>query len=81
MIYFTRYVHSKSIKMISLQYHELMGKIEEYEGKKYLLVDDYMLGKVLDKIKNIIDIENFYDAQNLIATDGKLAYCKVKKVK
>ena len=81
MIYFTRYVHSKSIKMISLQYHELMGKIEEYEGKKYLLVDDYMLGRVLDKIKNIIDIENFYDAQNLIATDGKLTYCKIKKVK
>ena len=81
MIYFTRYVHSKSIKMISLQYHELMGKIEEYEGKEYLLVDDYMLGKVLDKVKNIIGIENFYDTQNLIATDGKLAYCKVKKVK
>ena len=31
--YFTRYVHSKSIKMLSLHYHELMGKIKEYEGK------------------------------------------------
>ena len=42
-IYFTRYVHSKSIKMVSLQYHELMGKIQEQEGKKYLMVNDYML--------------------------------------
>ena len=25
-IYFTRYVHSKSIKMLALHYHELMGK-------------------------------------------------------
>ena len=28
-----------------------MGKIEEHEGKKYLMVNDYMLKKVLDKIK------------------------------
>ena len=28
-----------------------MGKIEEHEGKKYLMVNDYMLNKVLDKIK------------------------------
>ena len=29
-IYFTRYVNSKSIKMLSLHYHELMGKIKEH---------------------------------------------------
>ena len=28
-IYFTRYVHSKFIKMLSLYYHELIGKIIE----------------------------------------------------
>ena len=32
-ISFTRYVHSKSIKMINLHYHELMEKIEENETK------------------------------------------------
>ena len=32
--YFTRYVHSKAIKMLSLYYYRLMGKIEEHEGKK-----------------------------------------------
>ena len=32
-IYFTRYDHGKSIKMLSLYYHELVGKIEEYDGK------------------------------------------------
>ena len=30
-IYFTRYVHSKSIKMLSLHYHKLMGEIEKDE--------------------------------------------------
>ena len=33
---------SKSTKMLSLHYHELMGKIEEHEKEKYLMVDDYM---------------------------------------
>ena len=33
VIYFNRYVHSKSAKMLSLHYHELMGIIEEPEGK------------------------------------------------
>ena len=47
VIYSTRYVYSKSIKMLNLYYHELMGKIEEHERKKYLMVDDYMLDKVL----------------------------------
>ena len=30
---------SKPIKMLSLHYYELMGKIDEHEGKKYLMVD------------------------------------------
>ena len=33
-----------------------MGKTEEHEGKKYLIVDDYMQDKLLGKIKEIIGI-------------------------
>ena len=58
MIYFTTYVHSESMKILSLYYHELLGKIEEHEGKNYLMVDDYMLDKVLDKIKKMTGIKN-----------------------
>ena len=32
-----------------------MGKTEEYEGKEYLMVNDYMLDKELDKIKQKMD--------------------------
>ena len=40
--------------MLNLYYNDLLGNIEEYEGKKkYLMGDDYTLGKVLDKIKRI----------------------------
>ena len=48
-----------------------MGKIEEHEGKKYLIVDDYIPGKVLGKIKEIIGIEKFDDTKFLIDTDDK----------
>ena len=58
MIYFTRYVRKMSVRMLSLYYHELIGKIEEHEGKMYLMIDDYMLDKRLSKIKMIIGIEN-----------------------
>lgn len=37
--------------MLSLDYHELMINIEEQERTKYLLVEDYMLNKTLDKTK------------------------------
>ena len=40
-------------------YHELMGKIKEYDGKKYFMVDDNILDKVSDKIKKIISIKKF----------------------
>ena len=40
-----------SITMLSLDYHELMINIEEQERTKYLLVEDYMLNKTLDKTK------------------------------
>ena len=71
-IYFTRYVHMNAIKMLSLHYHELMGKIKEHEGKKYMMVNDYMLEKVLDKNKGSIGIVKFDDTKILIDTDDKL---------
>ena len=52
-------------------YDELIGKVEEYEGKKYFMVDDYTLDKVLDKIKRI-DIEKLDDTKILTETDDKL---------
>ena len=55
-----------------MYYDELIGKIEEHKGKKFLVVDDYMLGKVLDKIKKTIDIEKFDDTKILIDMDDKL---------
>ena len=45
MIYFTIYFNSKSIKMLSLHYHELMRKIEEHERKTYLMGDYYQFSK------------------------------------
>ena len=33
-------------------YHELIGKFEEHERKKYLMVDDYMLNKVSKVIES-----------------------------
>ena len=55
--------------MLSLHYHELMGRIEEHEGQKYLMVNDYMLDKVLDEIKETICIAKFDDTKILIDTD------------
>ena len=34
MIYFTRYVPSKSIKVLNLNYRELIGRTKEHDGKK-----------------------------------------------
>ena len=81
VIYFTRYVHRNSIKILSLHYHELMWKIRKPEEKKYLVVDYYMLLKLLDKEKIIIDkvidyskeIRSIDDTKILIDTDDILA--------
>ena len=40
-----------------------MGKIEEHLTGEYLMPDDYILAKVLDKIKLRIRIEKFDDAK------------------
>ena len=49
VIYFTRYLHSKSKQMLRMYYHEFMGNIKEHEGKKYFMTDDYLLDKELGK--------------------------------
>ena len=72
MIYIARYVYKKSIKMLCLYYHELIKKIEEHEKKEYSMIDDFMLIKVLEKIKKmkVMDIND--NTKILIGTDGKL---------
>ena len=50
IICFTRHDIGKS-RILSHYYYELMGKIEEDEGKNTWFIDDYILDKVLDKIK------------------------------
>ena len=38
VICFTTYHPDKSTTMVNLYYDSLIGKIEEYEGKKYLMI-------------------------------------------
>ena len=57
--------------MLSLYYHKLMGKIKENKRKK-LMANDYILYKVLDKIKETIGIVKFDDTKTLIDADDKL---------
>ena len=71
MIYFTRYHPDKPMTMLNLFYDELIGKIEEYEGKNHLMVGDYTLDKVLDKIKRI-GLKKLNNIRILIDTDDKL---------
>ena len=66
VIYFTTYDHGKLIKMSSLYYHDLVGKIEEHDDKKYLTLGNNILNEVLDKIRDIIGIEKFDEAKILI---------------
>ena len=50
MIYFNRYDWGKPITVLKLHYHKLLSKIEEKEGKN-LMIDDYVVDNVLDRIK------------------------------
>ena len=70
-IYFTRYHRFKSITILNLYYDKLIGNIKKYEGKKYLMVDDCTLDKVLDKIKRI-GIEKFGCIKIFIDSNDKL---------
>ena len=58
--------------MLSLHYHELIVKNENHEPKKYLMVNDCMLDKALNKFKEIIGIEKVDDLKTLIETNYKL---------
>ena len=49
-----------------------MERIEKHERKQYVIVHDYMLNKVLDKIIEVIGIEKFDDTKILIDTYDKL---------
>ena len=70
--YFTRYDRKKSIRISSLYYHELMGKIPGHERKNYLLLTCNILNKVLHKIKKVIGIEKSDDTKILTDADDKL---------
>ena len=43
--------------MLRLHHHELIEKIEEHDGKEYLMTHDYIIDTVLKKIKEIISID------------------------
>lgn len=46
--------------------------MKKYEEKKKLMVEDYMLDKVLGKIKMIMGTKKIDDTKNLMKTDVKL---------
>ena len=58
--------------MLSLRYHELIGKIKEHEGKKQWMVDYNMSHKVLGKIKETIDIIKLDGTKIMIKANDKL---------
>ena len=58
--------------MLNLYYHKVMGKINEYEDKEYLIVGNYVLDKVLGRFKKIIGIKEFDKTKILIDTDDIL---------
>ena len=57
--------------MLSLCYIELIEKVKIHEEKK--MIDDYVLNKVLNKIKEIIGIEKSDETKVLVSTDDKLS--------
>ena len=46
--------------------------MKKYEEKRKLMVEDYMLDKVLGKIKMIMGTKKIDDTKNLMKTDVKL---------
>ena len=49
-----------------------MGKVKEHVGKKYLMINDYVLDKVLDKINETKGIEKLDDLKILSDVDDLL---------
>ena len=67
--------------MLSLHHYELTGEIKEHDGKKYLMVDDYMLNKVLENIKETEGTVKIDDTKILIDINDKLTdYIILKSV-
>ena len=73
-INFPRYVHKKVDKNVKSALPWINGKVWKTWRKKYLMVDDYMLNKALDKIKKVIDIEKFDDTNIFI---DKMINCQM----
>ena len=58
-----------------------MVNIKEHKGKKYLIVNDHMLDKLLGKIKETISNVKFDDTKTLHDTNDKLPdYITLKNV-
>ena len=80
-VYLTRYIRNKSIKILPLHYPQLMEKFQEHEEKKYLMVNDYMLDKIVEKTKETIAIVKFDDTEILNDADDTLPdYITLKNV-
>ena len=43
--------------MLNLYYHKLTRKVKQHQRAKYVMINDYVLNKVLDKIKGILGIK------------------------
>ena len=72
MTHFPRCVHSKSIEVLSLRYYELIGKIEEHEGKNICWLMIICQTKYQIKLKKKQTIDTFDDTEILIDSDDKL---------
>ena len=80
MIYFTIYDSGKSMRILSLHYNKLKGKIEKKKGERYFIACHFILNKVLDKIKEMIGIKKYADTKILVDTDDELPiYITLKK--
>ena len=63
--------------MSSLYFHKLTRKIKENERQKNLMVDGYVLNKVLEKIEEVIrtDTKILIDTNNKLPDDITLKKC------
>ena len=55
VIYFTVYVHSKSMKMLSLYYHELTGKVKESPSCDSMVYNNFEIDLEFIFITNTIN--------------------------
>ena len=68
------------MRILSLHYNKLKGKIEKKKGERYFIACHFILNKVLDKIKEMIGIKKYADTKILVDTDDELPiYITLKK--